>query len=168
MDHHCPWINNCVGFDNRKYFILFLTYLLIALYIAIVVMTIVLIKDIGLLTSGKNISIFDFILKILLFFFFVMLIGTLTFFTITHYRFVISNTTTLDELVLNKRKRDEGYQNDQNEDHFEYDVSCYYNFTQVFGENPFYWFVPVEEEKPLRGRGIFWDKNTGYSNSIKE
>jgi len=32
MDHHCPWLNNCIGFWNWKAFILLLIYVLIISY----------------------------------------------------------------------------------------------------------------------------------------
>uniref|UniRef100_A0A7S4N8L5 Palmitoyltransferase n=1 Tax=Odontella aurita TaxID=265563 RepID=A0A7S4N8L5_9STRA len=37
MDHHCPWMNNCIGAANLKHFILFLIYTWIASGLALVV-----------------------------------------------------------------------------------------------------------------------------------
>ena len=40
MDHHCPWVNNWIGFWNRKQFVLLLIYVLICAYISAIILTV--------------------------------------------------------------------------------------------------------------------------------
>jgi len=126
MDHHCPFLANCVGFSNYKYFFLFLFWTLMLAFEALVCGGYHIYDR---ATKPKPTILDYYILTTTVMA--VLAILTLFPFTCTHAGLILRNSTTLEH--LEKRSR---YANP-------YNLGWHKNIQQVFGSNPFFWLLPV-------------------------
>lgn len=143
MDHHCPWIYNCVGFKNYKYFFLVLFYSVIDLNLIAWAMSESVIRSWDVNTSfatmffvlfGETLSIF--------------LGGLITSFWCFHIMLMMQAMTTI-EYCEKKMPKKEGAVIDGAAS--VYDLGPYRNVMAVLGPNPVLWFIPVS---PPEGDGL--------------
>lgn len=128
MDHHWPWINNWIGFWNRKYFILLLFYVVIGIYTYLVYMgydAYYIWKDLYELFAGTKESI-DVAKTIIVLG--AMLLALMVSFLITtffkfHLMLLFENKTTI-EWIAQKHQPFKSI----------YDISLKHNVQQVFGK----------------------------------
>ena len=96
MDHHCPWVNNCIGFHNRKYFILFIGYLALGLIFIGIVGIVTFIQDIRETEDIKIERItFHLVMRTVLILLGIFMGFIMSSFFAYHFGMVLKNTTTL-------------------------------------------------------------------------
>lgn len=151
MDHHCPWINNCVGFYNRKFFMLLLFYVLIATYTVDIALFSDAYSSVFELYHLRTVALGPHLLLLSSYSLSVSLSVVMTMFFRFHLTLLFTNKTTIDTMD----KKNLNAKGDVRPKQF--NISPSFNFIQVFGRNPWLWWLPVTgtSGKPV-GDGVTW------------
>lgn len=137
MDHHCLWINNCVGYWNYKAFFAFILYATIAsIYSMVIFICCVLQKDWRHIEGSS--------LKIYYVFCGTVLFGlTMTLLTLSgwHVYLILHNMTTIEYYEGNRAKwlamkTGQSYRHP-------YNIGAYKNITRILGPNMLKWLWPT-------------------------
>ncbi|KAL7720132.1 Palmitoyltransferase [Entamoeba marina] len=144
-DHHCPWIGQCVGYFNHKYFIQFLFYATISLFVGVIWHAFGL--GFSLLYGEEKptdaFRIFGFIIDISLGF----AVGLLL---MTHVHSICINTTGQESIELSHLRK-KGVTKLR---HSNYHMGVFHNLQSVLGERLIDWIYPT----PVKGDGVNFRK----------
>ncbi|KAJ2488541.1 palmitoyltransferase for Vac8p [Coemansia sp. RSA 2050] len=161
MDHHCPWLNNCVGFRTQKAFILFLFYSCCYSSLVFATSLVFFLRDMAKLDDGADISLsLIFLLIVSCSFSFPLLV-----FGGYHVYLLLTNTTTIESYEKNNYRVAAGNRGSEKYVNL-FDMGPRRNFVQVFGPSWFMWLVP---RNTAIGDGVRFPINSeGYSELYRQ
>ena len=144
MDHHCPWIKNCVGFHNHKFFILFLLYTCLLCYF---ILSTLWIYSHGS-GAGNMHQLAQWDIQIFLLGAVALCFGlALTAFSAMHVAQILRNTTTIESFERHRYRNVDIYLSGLATGRKRYvnvfDLGWRENWRQVMGRRWFEWMLPV-------------------------
>jgi len=152
MDHFCPWLNNCIGFFNYKFFYLFIFYMAALTVFMIATMTPIFVEDV---TSSDAAAVdFSKEFRVTLTYLVLCLLAlALVCFGGFHTYLLCFNYTTIEFLEKRGCTPPPDHVN-------RYDLGLYSNVCSVMGNSPFLWLFPVR--LTCEGDGLVYELNPNW------